>query len=225
MADFEHGVRDAVGGSHGGGSVGPPAVRASDAERERTVERLRDAAAEGRLTFEELSDRVGIATEATTRDQLESVVADLPTLPNEPSGKEIAVPTRESTVFGDIRRSGVWKVPAESRWKSLFGDVTLDLRAAQVTAAEVTIEVVTVFGDIELLVPEGVTVEIRSGVLVGDVRQDAGEVALAGSNRVILTGRTIVGDVRVRSRRLSERLAEQLPGVGGRAVRGLSGPA
>ena len=36
-------------------------VRASDAEREATIERLRDAAAEGRLTFEELADRIEAA--------------------------------------------------------------------------------------------------------------------------------------------------------------------
>src|SRR5689334_4320926 len=36
----------------------PPEIRASDAERERTAALLRDAAAEGRLTFEELADRV-----------------------------------------------------------------------------------------------------------------------------------------------------------------------
>jgi hypothetical protein len=36
-----------------------PEVRASDAERNRAVDLLRDAAAEGRLTFEELADRIG----------------------------------------------------------------------------------------------------------------------------------------------------------------------
>ena len=42
----------------------PPAIRASDAERERTVGLLQDAAAEGRLTFEELADRVEAASSA-----------------------------------------------------------------------------------------------------------------------------------------------------------------
>ena len=36
-------------------------MRAADTDRDRTVERLRDAAAEGRLTFEELADRIGAA--------------------------------------------------------------------------------------------------------------------------------------------------------------------
>jgi hypothetical protein len=44
-----------------------PKVRASDAEREATVERLREATAEGRLTFGELTERTGAAYTATTR--------------------------------------------------------------------------------------------------------------------------------------------------------------
>jgi hypothetical protein len=38
-----------------------PAVRASDAEREAAIERLRTGAADGRLTFQELADRVEVA--------------------------------------------------------------------------------------------------------------------------------------------------------------------
>jgi Domain of unknown function (DUF1707) len=42
-------------------------VRASDAERERAVERLRAAAIEGRLTLEELADRSDAANRAVLR--------------------------------------------------------------------------------------------------------------------------------------------------------------
>jgi cell wall-active antibiotic response 4TMS protein YvqF len=118
-----------------------------------------------------------------------------------------------STVFGDVRRAGAWKVPAESHWRSLFGDVVLDLREARVTAPEVTIDAGTIFGDVELLVPEGVVVEVRSRTLLGDVRQEAGELAAAGASREILTGGTVFGHVRVRARRLRERITERLFGA------------
>jgi hypothetical protein len=108
-------------------------------------------------------------------------------------------------------------VPAESRWESLFGDVVLDLRDAQVTAAEVTIDAGTVFGDVELLVPEGIAVEVRSRLLLGDVRQSAGEVAPPGAPRVVLTGGTVFGDVKVRSQRRRERMGGWL-GRGDRGV-------
>jgi Domain of unknown function (DUF1707) len=54
------------------------AVRASDDEREQTVALLQRSFADGRLTLDELEDRVGIAYAARTRAQLSGLTADLP---------------------------------------------------------------------------------------------------------------------------------------------------
>jgi hypothetical protein len=56
-------------------------VRASDAEREAVVERLRVATVEGRLTLGELTERTGAAYTATTRGDLVPITADLPAVP------------------------------------------------------------------------------------------------------------------------------------------------
>jgi Domain of unknown function (DUF1707)/Cell wall-active antibiotics response 4TMS YvqF len=185
-------------------------IRASDAERDRGIELLRDAAAEGRLTFEELADRIAAASAAQTRDDLERLIGDLPAAERGIVGFETVPPTRESRILADARRSGPWKVPLESRWRSVLGDIVLDLREAQVTSSEVTIEARTIFGDIELLVPEGIAVEVRCRSVLGRQTQKAGRVAPPGSPRVILEGRTVIGDVRVRARRLRERLTDAL---------------
>jgi hypothetical protein len=58
-----------------------PEIRASDAERERVVAFLRDKAAEGRLTPDELDERVGRAYAAVTRGELDRLVRDLPEPP------------------------------------------------------------------------------------------------------------------------------------------------
>jgi hypothetical protein len=121
-------------------------------------------------------------------------------------------PARNTGVFGDHKRDGPWRLPERSEWSTVFGDVKLDLRQAQVPAGEIEIAASTVFGDVELLVPEGVVVEIRSKTFFGDVKQDAGMVAPAGAPRIVLTGWTTFGDVRVRARRLRERLAARLRG-------------
>jgi hypothetical protein len=57
----------------------PPDVRASDAERERVVEQLRDHALAGRLTVEELDERSARAYAEVTRSQLAGLLVDLPT--------------------------------------------------------------------------------------------------------------------------------------------------
>jgi Domain of unknown function (DUF1707)/Cell wall-active antibiotics response 4TMS YvqF len=187
-----------------------PAVRASDAEREAAMGRLRDAAAEGRLTFEELADRIEAADGAVTREDLERLTEDLPAAPAAaPSSEAAPLPTRTSTVFGDVRRAGTWTVPARGKWESLFGDVLLDLREARVSGPEIRIDAGTIFGKVELLVPEGVEVEVRSRTLFGDINQEAAEAAPPGAPRILLTGGTVFGDVLVRSKRLRERLAER----------------
>jgi hypothetical protein len=94
----------------------------------------------------------------------------------------------------------------------------LDVRQARVTGPEVRIAAGSIFGDIELLVPEGVEVEIRSRTLFGDIKQEAGEGAPPGAPRIVLTGGTVFGDVRVRAQRLRERLAERLDERGRRRL-------
>jgi hypothetical protein len=58
-----------------------PALRASDAERERTATLLRDHAAAGRLTPEELGERLDAAYTARTVGELEALAHDLPAVP------------------------------------------------------------------------------------------------------------------------------------------------
>ena len=53
-------------------------IRASDADRESVVDRLRNAAAEGRLAAHELEHRVTAALTAKTYGELDATVADLP---------------------------------------------------------------------------------------------------------------------------------------------------
>jgi hypothetical protein len=60
-------------------------LRASDADRERVAERLRDAAGEGRLTAEELEERLERAFAGRTDAELAPLVADLPPTVSSPA--------------------------------------------------------------------------------------------------------------------------------------------
>jgi hypothetical protein len=53
-------------------------LRASDADRERIAERLRHATGEGRLSADELEERLEAVFAARTYGELDAVVADLP---------------------------------------------------------------------------------------------------------------------------------------------------
>jgi Domain of unknown function (DUF1707) len=56
----------------------PSRLRVADADREQLVDELREHAGAGRLTSDELEDRVGHAYGASTRADLDALRADLP---------------------------------------------------------------------------------------------------------------------------------------------------
>ncbi|MDJ0379636.1 DUF1707 domain-containing protein [Streptomyces sp. G-G2] len=64
-----------------------PDLRASDADRERVVERLRDAVAEGRIDMDEFEERLEAAYRSRTYAELAPLTSDLPAVPGqEPAG-------------------------------------------------------------------------------------------------------------------------------------------
>lgn len=60
--------------------LGDPRMRASDADRDRTVSLLREHHAQGRLTAEEFGERIDRALVAKTRGDLDELLADLPAI-------------------------------------------------------------------------------------------------------------------------------------------------
>src|SRR5580658_2553849 len=78
-------------------------MRASDADRQEVIDRLRTALDEGRLKMEEYIDRVGHASEAVTYGDLAPLYADLPEGgavarpdPHPPAAPPAAQPVRTS---------------------------------------------------------------------------------------------------------------------------------
>jgi hypothetical protein len=193
-----------------------PDLRASDADRDAAIARLRDAAGEGRLTLDELTERVEAATAARTQGELATLTADLPAVgavaPSVVAPAAAGGPISQSSVFGDLKRSGVWTIPVDSQWGTVFGDVVLDLRQGRIPAGELHVHATSVFGDIDLLVPEGVAVEVRSRTTFGDVRQETSDSGVAGAPRIVLTGRTMFGDVKVRHATTPQKLLRRLKG-------------
>ncbi|MFG2528395.1 DUF1707 domain-containing protein [Streptomyces sp. NPDC048516] len=178
-------------------SPSSPTVLASDAERENMVERLREAAVEGRLTLEELAERSEAAYLARTRTELMSVGQDLPQVtPPAPPGPSAGARTFRAT-FGDlVHRSPVLEHGIEAT--AVFGDLTLDLCASPApSTGELTIAARAIVGDVHLLLPEGVRVEMNCSQVLGDVRDltraHAGPEAITPLVRI--TGAAVLGDI------------------------------
>jgi hypothetical protein len=189
-------------------------TRASDAEREATVAQLHHAAAEGRLTVEELSGRIDAAYAATTRAELEPLTADLPAAVAQPMPVEGGSGGTRFLlgVFGGGDRRGRWRVAERVVVVNILGGADLDLREATLASPEVRITVISLFGGSDIIVPEGVHAELSSFALFGadDLRLEGPEPP-PGAPVVHVRTVSIFGGTDVKTRRGRRRRGLPLP--------------
>jgi hypothetical protein len=169
--------------------------RASDAEREQAIDRLREASAEGRLTLEELADRAALAYRAQSHADLAALTQDLPV----PASASRRKPVRWSVVvIGDIKRRGRWRIPGRTTVVMGIGDCELDLRQAELDGEEVTVTIVELIGDTTIVVPHHVDVELSGFLLIGDKSDAGAEGDIAPSApRVRVRAFGLIGEVNV----------------------------
>jgi len=139
-------------------------LRASDAERERAVVRLREACAEGRLTLQEFSQRVEQAHAARTRGELERVASDLP-----PATRRSRKRRRRFLVgifAGPVLR-GRWRAGRRLFTLALWGGIDVDLPQAEIDQPVLTIYAFTIFGGSDVYVPQGVEVDVAGFAVFG----------------------------------------------------------
>lgn len=180
-----------------------PEPLVSDAEREVVVARLRSACADGRLSLDEFSDRVGDVYRARTGAELDRLTGDLPAEPEAADVGPAVRPTRWVVgVFSGARRSGPWRPADPTRAVAVLGSCQLDLSGVDL-APETHIVAVTVFGGIEVLVPEGVGVDLGGFALFGGRDDKTSAHRRPGAPIVRVDCRALVGGVTVRTRPFS----------------------
>lgn len=189
---------------------GRPETGASNVEREQALERLRSAAAAGRLTYRELAERTGRVHAAGTRGEVEEVTADLPAQPSSP----VSVPPAKRwlvAAIGNERLTGRWTAPSQMTAVAVLGDVIVDLRDAEMRAAQMTIRATALVGDVHILVPRGATVEM-SGVAVLGHKKLTVEPAdyMLAVPVVRVSAVAIIGDVTVATQPATSRTKSAL---------------
>lgn len=155
-------------------------MRASDADRERVAGLLREAAGDGRLTMDELDERLDAVYAAKTYAELEPITHDLPgtgaayvPAPSPAATRDPAryggEPTSSGAVaiLGGFTRRGDWVVPKEFTAFMLMGGGEIDLREARFAEREVTIHIVAIMGGCEIIVPEDATVRVTGIGIMG----------------------------------------------------------
>jgi hypothetical protein len=155
-----------------------PALRASDADRERAADALRTAAGDGRLTMDELAERLHLAYEARTRDDLARLLADVSVLA--PAHR---VPVRRGetgarwlfAIMSGCDRRGRWRLAPQSTVVNVMGGADLDLNDAEFSDERTELRVFSLMGGADIHVPDGMNVEVSDFAFMGGNDVDLGD--------------------------------------------------
>ena len=160
-------------------------LRAADSDRDAVVERLRDAAAEGRLEHVELDARVEQALTAKTYADLAALTADLPPEPSADPGEPLLL---KGGLHG-AARTGRWQVPAHITIYGGMGGARLDFTRTATRLAEVEVEAHGQWAGVTIVIPDSWCAE--TGGLdpgIGGLRDKTTPDRLPGTPLLRLTG-------------------------------------
>jgi Domain of unknown function (DUF1707) len=178
-------------------------LRVSYEDRDRVAEQLRVAAGDGRLSAEELDERLEIALTARTYAELARVTRDLPsaagTVLGAPAPKDVVRIDCQSSV---VERTGPWLVPRRMEVRVKSGVVTLDFTEAVITQPVLRIDAEVGSGALTLVTKPGIVVDmdevtVRSGAL--EVKAPWGQDASV--LRIEMSGKVGSGVIIARPRR------------------------
>jgi hypothetical protein len=150
---------------HGQNLPAADQLRASHEDRDRVIELLRVAAGDGRLTAEELDERVEIAFSARTYGELAALTRDLPAsgtdLAPAPSGAPVAPKNviRLEARGGNVSRDGRWVVPRRIEAKVTGGNCKLDLTQAVISHRALEIVAEMRGGNLVIITKPGIAVD------------------------------------------------------------------
>jgi hypothetical protein len=146
-------------------------LRASYEDRDRVAEELRVAAGDGRLTADELDQRLEVALTARTYGELAALTADLPGVAKVEPAVPVVRPRQAARIdvgSASLKREGQWDVPQQLEVRVGSGKVVLDFTQVTVPHSHVEIDAEVRSGSLLIVTRPGVEVDttdvsIRSG--------------------------------------------------------------
>ena len=183
-------------------------LRASHQDRDRIVELLRIAAGDGRLTAEELDERLEAALTARTYGELAALIRDLPS----DAALDVGLVTPRELMriecgSGSTKRDGRWLVPKRMEVRLSSGSVTLDFTEAVIAAPVLEIDAEVRSGSLRLVTRPGIVVDADDvAIRSGSVKVRApGPPQAPGVLRIHVSGKVSSGSISARPPRPPRR--------------------
>jgi hypothetical protein len=146
-----------------------PELRASDAERDRAIDLLRQHAASGRMTPSELEERTENANAAKTRADLAALLQDLPTSATGQSAGQGKARRWFVAILGRPQRRGRSRLRGRAIALSILAAPDIDLCNADIEGSELVIYAFSLLGGPDIYVADSMKVEMSGfSSLVGN---------------------------------------------------------
>jgi hypothetical protein len=175
-------------------------MRASDADRDRTIEVLAEASSQGRLSPQEYAERSDAALAARTLGDLAELTADLPESRRavDSSGTVAAIPEEITAVLGNETRKGRWVVPARMNVRSVLGDCHLEMQQAVIEQKVTTINARVRLGSVTVYVPDGVDVRLTGRAVLGAKTSEVHGAPEPGAPVLVVHCDVLLGSITVK---------------------------
>jgi hypothetical protein len=180
----------------------------SDDDRTRVLDILRRHTGDGRLTLEDFSERADLVLHARTYAELVPATRGLPSLPPPRHDPTPTTPRPRRWIVGvfgggDLR--GRWRADRDLGVLAIFGTTTVDVCEAELHVDELEITAISVLGGAEVIVPQGVPVEVCGTSFLGSRQVKVHGEAVAGAPLLRVRGYTVLGGLTVRTHRNKRR--------------------
>ncbi|MGA2321218.1 MAG: hypothetical protein ABSG95_10840 [Solirubrobacteraceae bacterium] len=179
--------------------VSAPMDGVDEDARVAAVARLRDLFSGGGLSLERFSGVLEQVLAAASRADLEAAMLTLPPLVRlTPASRRLARPLVLEAADDRLQLGSGWQLAADTTIRTGLGAARLDLTAASWDAHQIDLHLET-WGSIEVLVPEGATVQMVGGS--GSVQLESLSAPVPGGPVLRISTSGPAGVIRIRQRK------------------------
>ncbi len=179
--------------------------------RDQVIEQLKLHYAHNNLSVEEFEQRLERASEVNEKLALLEVVKDLPSISENSRSTAAGESSQASLNMGEVRqqqdlvaifsgteRKGVWYPARNIKILAAFGGIDLDFSQALLPPGDTYIDGMCVFGGVDIIVPEGVNIEVSGVPIFGGIDNKYGDQRIPGAPTLHINAFALFGGIDIK---------------------------